>query len=193
MAARGYADAADVALALGVAALTAEQSAQVSAWLEATEQFIDRYTGHAWLTGALTDERYEWTGPRVPLRSAPVASVQSVKGQRAWQTATVTLTTPDEYQVADATTGLLLVRPWLTSLYDALLVSYTPVATAPALLTQVTAQLLADAIAGSSNQAGAGIQSFSVFGQVSMTFREASLSPAVRDGLNMLRGGPVLA
>lgn len=190
MAARGYAAASDVALALGVDALSTLQANQVAAWLEGAENWIDDYCGRAWLTGALTDERYDLTGSRLYLKQRPTVSVESVKGRWNWDTTSETLVGSTQYDV-DLTRGLILFPPGLWPIYDYVLVSYTPAATVPVGITLATAQLLADTMTDPA-QGGRTVKAFAVFGQVSMTFRDTAVSSLVVEWLAPFRT-PVLA
>jgi hypothetical protein len=176
VAAKGYAAASDVALALGVASLSTLQTNQVTAWLEGVESWVEAYTGRAWLTGALTDEFYEPAGPDLYLRQRPITTVEAVKGRFRLTSTVTTLTAGSEYEVRDATRGRLWLPLWDS--YDWFAISYTPAATVPAGVKLATAQLLADAIQGPA-QGGSNVKAFSVFGQVSMTFRDTEVSPQV--------------
>ncbi len=122
--------------------LSAEQAVQAAAWLEAAEGAIDAATQHPYLTGAVVGERHTLDGPLLYLRQRPVASVTSVTGyQRASMTGTA-LTLTEQYEEDDLAQGRLYLPVW--RMYAYVLVSYTPVATVPAAVSEATAALLAD-------------------------------------------------
>jgi hypothetical protein len=181
--AKGYAVAADIATDLGIT-LTGTQEAQVAKWIEDAEAFLDATLSRAWLTGALTDEAYTPYGADVFLRQKPVTSVQNVKGRYRLNATATTLTLGTHYEVRDLTRGWLYVAPWAA--YDWLTVSYTPVASVPRLVNRATRLLVEEGLASAVGGAG-NIKSFSAFGQVSVTFRDESISPQVRSILDSLR------
>ena len=191
MSAKGYATELQIVTDLGTA-LTSEQQLQVAALLEQAEAYIDVYTGRAWLTGAVTDEAVTPFGPDVWMRYWPISSVENVKGRtRLHSSATKTLTSGTDYEVADAARGRLYIAPW--DAYDYLTVSYTPATAVPTLVNTVTRLLVVERLQQMGSGGGGNIQSFSAFGQVSVTFRDEHLSPAVRDYLDLLRGPAVFA
>jgi hypothetical protein len=142
MALKGYCSAADVADLVGLT-FTSTQEAHAVRLIERAEGLIDLETDRAWLTGVLTDEAYFRAAYRLGhlyLRYAPVASVATLKGRAALGETETTLVADTDYEVMDLTGGL--VRLLYPASYDRLRVTYTPVATVPALITQATAELV---------------------------------------------------
>lgn len=145
MTAKGYLSnaATSVATFLGQT-LTSGQQAQANALLESAEQVVDAYCHRAWLTGAITGERHEreayWRGD-LYVNNPPLTALTSVTGRAGLGADEVTLVSGTDFELVDATSGLIkLAAPWA---YDRLLVSYTPVTTAPALLQEAVAELIA--------------------------------------------------
>lgn len=143
---RGYSTVGSVAQYLNTT-LSAAGSAEGTAALSAAEEAIDAYTGRAWLTGAITNERVMVEGPYIYLRALPVSSVSAVTGRYYGSTATTTLAVDVDYEEYDLTRGLLIFssyHPHLDSQgfpaygrpYDYLQVSYTPGTALPASITR---------------------------------------------------------
>lgn len=188
--AKGYTDAAQVAAYLGVT-LTDDQDAQAAALVAPAEAWLDAYTGRAWLTGAVTGEVYTAPGALLQLRQWPVASIESITATRQAYTdaETTTLTANSDYQARDLSRGLVWVAPWL--FYDYLTVAYTPTATLPATIQQAATMLVAEWLRPALDGVSSAVKSYSAFGQVSVTFRDEPVSPALQALLAPFRA-PVL-
>lgn len=151
---------------------TAAQTTEATALLGAADAAIQNYCGRNWLTGAITDELHQPDGPRLYLRQRPVASIQSVKGRKAFNATATTLVANTDYEVRDLTTGLLLLgsgalewppqgnpapalsrQPWSFP-YAFVTISYTPTATVPADVALAATMLVASWI-GVTLSAGA--------------------------------------
>jgi hypothetical protein len=176
--AKGYTDAAQVALYLGLA-LTDAQDAAAAALVDAAESWVDSYTGRAWLTGAVAGEVHTEPGVLVQLRQWPITSVEAVTvvRQRHWAAVATPLNAATDYQVREARRGVLWVTPWRVA--DYLTVDYTPEATLPAAIGQATTALVAGWLRPALQGVGSDVKSFSAFGQVSMAFRDEPVPPAV--------------
>ncbi len=158
MVAQGYCTADQVAAWVG-ADLTEAQTADFTAWLEAAEDAINRYTGGRWQvysgTGdapPIVAEYHPLAGWRVNLASPPIASVTAVRGYLHGQQAISTALATDDVILMDAEQGILWVQVW--EAYDYVQVDYVPEGTVPAPIAEATAALLADWIANRSASSG---------------------------------------
>lgn len=153
--AKGYLP--DVAGQVGAwygSALSGPQVAQAVLWAEAAEALIDTATGRPFLTGAVVGERHTGDGPLVWLYQAPVTSIDAVRGYTRGDTTATTLVVTTDYELDDATRGRLYLPSWRA--WASVQVDYTPVATVPALVSEMTAALLADWLQGQATAASGG-------------------------------------
>jgi hypothetical protein len=183
---KGYCTAAQVAAVLGVEATPAFVEA-AEARIEAAEDAIDRYTGRAWLVPSpATGERHRAGRDGVVwLDRTPMLAVTAVSARPAQVGGLSTvLVDGTDYELADATDGVLLVRSGVLGQY--LSVDYThenplPV---PPVVAQVCLEMsvratVASSVGSSSGTAGAlaaGIKSYSVGQELQVTFADTAAS-----------------
>lgn len=164
MAAKGYTSALLVAQELGLD-LTAPQLDQCADLVEGVESFIDWETGRAWLTTSpTTDELHTSSGPLVYLKKRPVTSITSVKVRGSYVGATDTTLAVTEYELLDATNGILnLLYTYTPGWY--IRVTYVSSTTALPLDIQRAATLLvADAMQDRLNPDYQGVESYRIAG-----------------------------
>jgi Neuraminidase (sialidase) len=142
--ARGYCSVLDIERLYG-SALTAAQLADADAAREPAEQLVDAATARAWLTGAITGERHQPTGPYLWLRYAPIVSVQAIRHYTRGSTTGTALVPTESYEVDDLAQGRLYFPVWASYAY--VQADYTPVATVPAAVRDATAAQVADWLA----------------------------------------------
>lgn len=119
-----YTDAAKVAAYLGLT-LTGAQQTQAGVMADAATAWTERYTGKSWQTASpISNELHTILGDRVYLSHRPVGSVSSVKTRANYADADETTLTSGQYELLDATNGVLLVQGWAVAGTLAL-VSYT--------------------------------------------------------------------
>jgi hypothetical protein len=144
VASKGYTTATKVALLLGTdgyAALSVNQADRMSQGLiEAAENWIDAYTGRAWLTGGtVTGERHPIENARVWLKQRPITAVTAVRiGGRFETLALLTVTT--DY-VVEVSRGLITFRGYSRSEVE---VDYTVPQTVPADVAEAAGQIVAE-------------------------------------------------
>lgn len=153
MAVKGYASVLDVERLYG-SALTAAQLADADAALEPAEQLVDGATARAWLTGAVTGERHQPTGPYLWLRYAPVASVQALRHYSRGSTTATALVLTESYEVDDLAQGRLYLPLWASYAY--VQADYTPDTSVPAAVRDATAAQVADWLANDVAGAASG-------------------------------------
>lgn len=124
-------------------ALSDEAIERAAAWQALAESLIDAAVPGHW-GGAVTDERIVPDGPAVWLRSAPVLSVQAVRGTWRGTTDTIAIVLTTGYEKDDLVHGRLYVPGWAN--YAALSIDYT-VGDPPECVQQGTAALLAEWLA----------------------------------------------
>jgi hypothetical protein len=190
MAAKFYCTAADVADFIGIT-FDSAQEAHAVRLIERAEGIVDLETDRAWLTGLLTDEVYYRAAYRLGhlyLRYAPVASVTTLKGRAALGETETTLVVDTDYEVMDLTGGL--VRLLYPASYDRVRVTYTPVATVPAPITQATAELVAAWMQPRLRPDTLGIESYSlpdITVRFATSYVERSIPPSVQEKLDLYK------
>lgn len=120
-----YTDAAKIAAYLGVT-LTAGQIVQAGLAAQAASDWIDLYKGRSWqAVTPVVDELHTIVGDRVYLNNRPVAAVSAVKLRGIYADAVETVLTTGQFELLDATSGVLLLQGW--SIWGGVLalVSYT--------------------------------------------------------------------
>lgn len=124
-----YTDATKIAAYLGVT-LTSPQQTQAGVLAQAASDWIDRYCGQSWQDdGTVADELHSPVGDRVYLNNRPVSAVSAISTRQAVVGADWTLLSADQYELIDATNGVLMVSGWASpGLY--VKASYTHTATA---------------------------------------------------------------
>jgi len=166
-----YTDATKIAAYLGVT-LTAAQITQAAVVADAATLWIERYTGRSWQTASpIANELHTIIGDRVFLSHRPVVAVSAVKTRGSYEDATETTLTSDQYELLDATNGVLLLEGW-SSGDELALVSYTHTMTTVPADVGLAATMLASAwLSGSVVPGSIGAQSIAV-GQndVAITF-----------------------
>lgn len=157
MASKGYCTYTDVEAFLGVD-FTAAQQAQCEAMIEAAELDFDGETGRAWLTGAQTLEAHHVNNSAdVWLKYAPLTTISAFKGRSGLGETETDLVADEDYEVMDLTTGhIRLVYP---SLYDRVRVTYTPVTTVPADISQAIIEWVAARLQPTINPGFYGLDS----------------------------------
>src|SRR5688572_25596501 len=107
-----YSDATKIAAYLGVT-LTAAQITQAGILAQAASDWIDRYVGQSWQDdGSVTDELHSPVGDRIYLNNRPVSAVSAVSTRQPIVGADWTLLGSSEYELIDATNGVLLISGW---------------------------------------------------------------------------------
>lgn len=144
-----YTDATKIAAYLGVT-LTAGQITQAGVLAQAASDWIDEYKGRSWQDdGSVTDELHEIVGATVYLKNRPVSAVSAVSVRQRYADAPVTALAASQYELLDATNGVLLILGW--AITGALvLVSYTHTATTAPTTVQLAATMIAASWAGPS-------------------------------------------
>lgn len=184
-------DVGQVERHLGIT-LTAPQVAEATLVCDAVDTFIAVEYGVSISVTPVVDEFID-PGPSVYLRRAPVTSVQSVTVYGGVGSVGTVLTLNTDYEVRDLTTGRLAlgVSP-LSSWYGMprLVVVYTPNAT-PARHHQLAATMLAAHwLRRMTEGILPGIKSYSVGGDISVTYADmASAYGVPPDVEQLLRAG----
>ena len=107
-----YTDATAIAGYLGLT-LTSPQQTQAGTLASAATAWIDRYTGRSWQASSpITDELHELVGDTVYLTNRPVTAVTSVKTRERYADAGTTTLDASQYELLDATNGVLLILGW---------------------------------------------------------------------------------
>lgn len=177
MVAKGYSSATLVAQEMAVD-LTAPQLDQCADMLEAAEAWIDRQTGRAWaVTSPVVSELHSVYGPAVYLVNKPVTAVSAVTIRSASVGASpTTLTAGTDYELIDATNGVLLLSGYGTPRdvvintehtgYDGylLFVSYTTTTPAPADIQRASTLLAAEWMLARLNPDYQGVESYRIAG-----------------------------
>lgn len=182
---KGYCTAAQVAAVLGVADPTPAFTAAAEARIAAAEDAIDRYTGRAWLVPSPATAETHRVGrdPRVWLDRTPMLAVTTARTRYPEVgAATTTLVAATDYELADPAHGVLLLRSGLTG--SVLVVDYThedplPV---PPVVAQVCLEMSARSMmaaaagagSGTAQAVAAGVKSYSVGQELSVTFADAA-------------------
>lgn len=164
--------------------LSASQQAEATELIEAAELFIDQYTGRSWVyTNTLQEERFTPVGRLVHLSRYPVASVSQVRVRSTYPGSEYTTLEIDvDYELLDASNGILALRSPIRIGSSYVYVTYTPVAASvpdPRLELAAT-DLVLYWLLPTTNPglggvgAGGDIKSFSVGGDLSVTFRDGT-------------------
>ena len=107
-----YTDATAIAGYLGLT-LTSPQQTQATTLAAAATAWIDRYTGRSWQASSpVADELHELVGDTVYLTNRPVTAVTSVKTRERFADAGTTTLDASQYELLDATNGVLLIMGW---------------------------------------------------------------------------------
>lgn len=107
-----YTDATAIAGYLGLT-LTSPQQTQATTLAAAATAWIDRYTGRSWQASSpITDELHELVGDTVYLTNRPVTAVTSVKTRERYADAGTTTLDASQWELLDATNGVLLILGW---------------------------------------------------------------------------------
>jgi hypothetical protein len=143
MAARGYTTATKVALLLGTdgyATLSDNQADRMAGGLiEAAENWIDAYTGRAWLTGGtVVGERHPIENGRVWLKQRPITAVSAVRIGGLFDSASLLTVTTD--YIVEAARGLIVFRGYSRSEVS---VDYTVPQTVPADVSEAAGLIVA--------------------------------------------------
>jgi len=185
-----YTDATAIAGYLGVT-LTSPQQTQATTLAAAATAWIDRYTGRSWQDdGSVTDELHEVVGDTVYLKARPVTAVTSVKTRERYADAGTTTLDASQWELLDATNGVLLILGW-AGVGRLALVSYTHTATAAAVPDDVelAATMIAAAWLGQALRPNTqGVESVSV-GQNDISVKFAASRGSVpAEALALLNG-----
>lgn len=194
MASKGYASTAEVAAYLGLT-FTSPQNTQADALIEAAELYVDRTTHRVWKVGATVtnEDHYGLDGPYIWLRQPPITGVTSIV--RRWSladTSPLTLVAGVDYEVEDLPTGRISLRgvwdavsgewePWLLGSNPRYRVTYTTANTVDADIALATKMLVAHWMRPLLEGIGSGIQSYSVGGELSVTYASAALQSGIPD------------
>jgi hypothetical protein len=180
-----------IALHLGVT-LTADQATQAGIVAAAVTEWIDREAGRSWQTSSpATDELHTLAGDRVYLNNRPVTAVSSVKTRPAafvgfaWTTLD-----SSQYELLDATNGVLLIQGWSASSQALVQVSYTYTLAVPADIGLAATILAAELMTPTLHPESAGVSQIAV-GQndINVKFADASfVTPSVNRALALVRG-----
>lgn len=185
-----YTDATAIAGYLGVT-LTSPQQTQAGVLANAATAWIDRYTGRSWQDdGSVTDELHELVGDTVYLNARPVTAVTSVKTRERFADASITTLDASQWELLDATNGVLLILGW-AGVGRLALVTYTHTATSAAVPEDVelAATMIAAGWLGLALRPNTqGVESVSV-GQndISVKFA-ASRGDVPTEALSILKG-----
>ncbi len=185
-----YTDATAIAGYLGVT-LTSPQQTQAGVLAAAATAWIDRYTGRSWQASSpITDELHELVGDTVYLNARPVTAVTSVKTRERFADASTTTLDASQWELLDATNGVLLILGW-AGVGRLALVTYTHTATSAAVPDDVelAATMIAAAWLGQALRPNTqGVEQVSV-GQndISVKFA-ASRGDVPREALSLLAG-----
>lgn len=157
-----YTDAAKIAAYLGVT-LTSSQQTQAGILAQAASDWVDRFCGQSWQDdGSVSDELHSPVGDRVYLNGRPVSAVSAVSTRQPIVGAGWTLLDADEYELIDATNGVLLISGW-ASAGLAVKASYTHSATsAPSPVGLAATMIAASWLAPTVSPQTAGLSSVSV-------------------------------
>ena len=158
-----YTDATKIAAYLGVT-LTGPQQTQAGICAQAASDWIDEHKGKSWqVASPVTDELHTMTGDRVYLNNRPVATVSSVK-TRAAAFVGFDWTTLDssQYELLDATNGVLLIEGWSASSDALIKVSYTHTAAVPSQIALAATIIAASLLGPTLRPNTAGLDSVSV-------------------------------
>jgi hypothetical protein len=137
-----YTDASKIAAHLGVT-LTADQITQSGVLAQAASDWIDLYLGRSWQAASpVTDELHTPVGDRIYLNKRPVTAVTAVSTRQPIVSADWNLLDTDEYELIDATNGVLLISGWAVNGL-AVRASYTHTASTPPSNVALAATLIA--------------------------------------------------
>jgi hypothetical protein len=158
-----YSDAAKIAGYLGIT-LTSPQQTQAGIAAQAASDWIDQYLGRSWQAASpVTDELHSIVGDRVYLDHVPVASVTGVKTRAAafvgfgWTTLDAS-----QYELLDATNGVLLIEGWSASSQALVQVSYTHTAAVPSQIAMAATIIAASLLGPTLRPNTSGLDSVSV-------------------------------
>jgi hypothetical protein len=157
-----YTTAANIAAYLGVT-LTAGQQTQAGICAQAASDWIDVYKARSWQDdGTVADELHVPVGDRVYLNNRPVTAVSAVSTRQRIVGADWNLLDSSEYELLDATNGVLLISGWADPGLD-VKASYTHTATAPPSQIALAATIIAASLLGPTLRPNtSGLESVSV-------------------------------
>jgi hypothetical protein len=158
-----YTDSAKIANYLGVT-LTGPQQNQAGVAAQAASDWIDLFKARTWQAATpVTDELHTLIGDRVYLNSRPVATITTVKTRASafvgfgWTTLAV-----GQYELLDATNGVLLIQGWSASSDALVQVSYTHATQPPAQIAFAATMIAASLLGPTIRPNTSGLESVSV-------------------------------
>lgn len=177
MAAKGYATAADVAKYLNMD-LSAGQEDIVDLYISAAESWLDTTLHRAWLEDtALTEIPTLVKSDIVRVNKPKITTLTSITAYPSTDDdSAIELDATCQYKLIDAEKGTIYV-PGAWGLYRVQVV-YTPDADAPPDVIKLACMILASSNLYATLNAGAdpnAIKSYTVGGELSVTFRDAAL------------------
>ncbi len=142
-----YCSVADVEAELGVT-LDGDQIDRATFLISAAQDFIDEFCHRTFEASTpITGERHRIEGPTLYVRVAPIASVERIRQTYGYVgEPPAAMTVGNDYDVINLTTGEIRLALYR---YGEVLVDYTPAVTVPASIQDVTAQIVAQRMAGS--------------------------------------------
>lgn len=150
---------------------SAAQAVEAQALLEPAEQFLDHDTGRSWGLAPITDESHTLPNQRIWLFRAPVTSIQAIHSLSTFgDDAPTALVADTDYELRNPATGEIYL-PYFGSYYR-VLVDYTPAIAIPALVELTTARLVLWWLRPMLTGEAAGITSYSVGGELSVTYAD---------------------
>lgn len=185
-----YTDATKIANYLGVT-LTAGQITQAGVTAQAASDWIDQYKGKSWqIASPVTDELHTMVRDRVYLNNRPVAAISSVKTRAetfvgfGWTTLA-----SGQYELLDATNGVLLIQGWSASSQALVQVSYTHTASLPSHIALAATMIAASWLHPTLNPSTNGVESVAV-GQNDVNVKYSSTVRDVPPEALTILGGP---
>jgi hypothetical protein len=158
-----YTDANKIALYLGVT-LTGAQQNQAGVAAQVASDWCDRHLARSWQAATpVTDEMHTMIGDRVYLNSRPVATITTVKTRAAafvsfgWTTLAV-----GQYELLDATNGVLLIQGWSASSAALVQVTYTHTTEPPSNVAFAATMIAASLLGPTIRPNTSGLESVSV-------------------------------
>jgi hypothetical protein len=183
-----YTDATKMAAYLGLT-FTAGQITQAGEMALAATAWIDRYVGKTWQgSSPITNELHTILGDRVYLTHRPVAAVSAVKTRADYADADETTLSAGQYELLDATNGVLLLQGWAPA-GGLALVTYTHTMTTVPADVALAATMIASAWMGGALAPGTiGAESIAV-GQNDIAIKfGSSRSDVPTEALSILNG-----
>ena len=182
-----YTDATKIAAYLGLT-LTSPQQTQAGVVADAATAWVERHTGRSWqIASPVTDELHELVGDTVYLNQRPATAVSAVKTRERYADAGVTTLSTSEWELLDATNGVLLILGWAARGILAL-VTYTHTATAAPDDVELATTMIASAwLSQTLRPSTQGVDQLSV-GQNDITVKfSASRSDVPAEAVSILR------